>query len=352
MLLTTHPRDRRGRTIVAPTTVALRSTSATGCGSVRAPPSCPGCHDRCTALSSVPRRSVMADVEPNTVVAGVPARVVRRLDAGCGHPRRASRPLWTDGRGRHGLSGGSDHRWLIPRPAVADDQRSSASLLGCQSGGPPAHIGHDGNYVRPPDRQSIPRNVVVRSMRASWHSSRWPQDAATVRRRSPSTRRCRPNPLRRQPANDADAGRPVDTSSVVAPGPWVDATGNLAGLTSECGTSRWCGERVTSPVWRRTAYGPAGRATSGQPLGHGPGSAAIDNRRSVDRLRPEGPHDDVLGERRLRRRACSGRTTADRRSSGSATSRAPTIVSVDFTDDLRQTLVVGLARAAEGASVH
>jgi photosystem II stability/assembly factor-like uncharacterized protein len=133
-------------------------------------------------------------------------------------------------------------------------------------------------------------------------------------------------------------GEPVDTSSVVAPGPWVDATGNLAGLTSECGTISLVAGDLAGVAKNGLWNGATG--DQWQRLGTGAGSATIDNRATSIVHDPSKPQ--TFWE--------SGAYGAGvfRTDDGGSTFRrlgnveSADIVSVDFTDPARATLVVGL----------
>jgi hypothetical protein len=190
--------------------------------------------------------------------------------------------------------------------------------------------------VRPPDRPRKPRSVVARSigvivlltLAAGCGGGPTPITFDSTVPTDPSTTTTAP----------LTTGEPVDTSSVVAAGPWVDATGNLAGLSSECGTiSLVSGDLVgvaKNGLWT------GGTGAQWQQLGTGAGSATIDNRAVSIVHDPTNPQ--TFWE--------SGAYGAGvfRTDDGGSTFRrlgnveGADIVSVDFTDPARATLVVGL----------
>ena len=140
------------------------------------------------------------------------------------------------------------------------------------------------------------------------------------------------------PLTTLTPGEPVDTSSVVAPGPWADATGNLAGVSSECGTISLVSGDLAGVA--KNGLWTGGTGDQWQPLGTGAGSATIDNRAVSIVHDPSNPQ--TFWE--------SGAYGAGvfRTDDGGSTFRrlgnveGADIVSVDFTDPARATLVVGL----------
>ena len=136
------------------------------------------------------------------------------------------------------------------------------------------------------------------------------------------------------------------TSSTIAPKPWVSATGNLAGLASECGnlsfvTARPDGDGVIAGVALHGLYASTGGSNAWQPLGTAKGSAVITNRMSSVVYDPTNPA--VFWEAGLYNGGGVYRTN-----DGGATFsplgdiRHIDMVAVDLTDPARSTMLAGM----------
>ena len=149
MLLTTHPRDRRrpdhrcADHVRAPIDIGdgvwigARATVLPG---VRIG------HGAVVGASAL----VVADVEPNTVVAGVPARVVRRLDAPAVVTPPSQRAALAPTPRTATAVRRSDHRGLIPDRRFPHDLRSAPALARLPVERAPLTIGHHGTTRAPP----------------------------------------------------------------------------------------------------------------------------------------------------------------------------------------------------------
>lgn len=129
------------------------------------------------------------------------------------------------------------------------------------------------------------------------------------------------------------------------PSAWVNATGNLAGIESECGnltivSATPGSETVIAGVAKLGLFASTDRGTHWSPLGVGPGSATITNRPSAIVYDPEDAA--LFWESGIYNGGGVYKTTDD----GETFARLGDVahddlVSVDFTDPDRKTLLVG-----------
>ena len=134
--------------------------------------------------------------------------------------------------------------------------------------------------------------------------------------------------------------------SAAPAGHWINATGNLAGVASGCeGIGRInaqpCSSRVIAGLEGHGLWATDDSGKTWRALGSGAGSAAITNTAHGHRFRSHAPRC-LLGDRDPRHaRASTRRATGDRRSSSSERCTTTQLVSVDFSDPDRKTLVTG-----------
>jgi photosystem II stability/assembly factor-like uncharacterized protein len=139
----------------------------------------------------------------------------------------------------------------------------------------------------------------------------------------------------------ADGGRVPVTPT----GSWTSASGNLAGLGSECGnmsnlSSKPDEDMLIAGIAQRGLWASKNGGTSWTQLGQGAGSATITNRTSSILYDPA--HPQTFWESGIYNAGGVYKTTDD----GTTLSRLGTVthndsVSVDFTDPQRQTLLAG-----------
>ena len=139
----------------------------------------------------------------------------------------------------------------------------------------------------------------------------------------------------------------VPPPSTVAPKPWVPATGNLAGMPSECGnlsfvSARPDGDGVVAGVALHGLFASTGGATTTwQPLGGGKGSSVITNRMSSVLYDPANP--GVFWESGIYNGGGVYRT-GDGGASFTALGdvRHIDMIAVDLTDPARSTMLAGM----------
>jgi len=142
-------------------------------------------------------------------------------------------------------------------------------------------------------------------------------------------------------ASCGDGGKTPATPS----GSWVNATGNLAGLGSECGNMSFLSSKpdedlLIAGIAQQGLWGSRNGGTSWSRLGTGAGSATIVNRTSDIVYDPA--HPDTFWESGIYNSNGVYKTTDDGTTLaalGSVTHNDT--VSVDFTDPQRQTLLAG-----------
>lgn len=136
-------------------------------------------------------------------------------------------------------------------------------------------------------------------------------------------------------------------SSTVAPGPaWVNATGNLAGMASDCGTvgevgAQPCTKLVVAGVAQKGMWATDDAGKSWRALGTGAGSAAITNRTKGIVFDPGQPQvfwqTGIFGSGGTLYKTSNGGSTFSQLGMMAFTQ----LVSVDFTDPERKTLLTG-----------
>lgn len=149
------------------------------------------------------------------------------------------------------------------------------------------------------------------------------------------------------PPSDATGASAPDSSTTTpaANGQWVDITGTLAGLDSECGTttlltSRTDRDGLIAGVARQGLFGDEGSNDQWAPLGKGGGSASITNRPSSVVFDPADPR------RFWESGIYNGGGVYETRDGGETFQALGNVehsdlVSVDFSDPNRQTLLSG-----------
>lgn len=147
----------------------------------------------------------------------------------------------------------------------------------------------------------------------------------------------------------SDSGRgPEECEATPAPAPaatWVNATGNLAGMSSECGnltlvSATPCSTRVIAGVAKKGLWATTDSGKTWEPLGTGAGSATITNRPSSIVYDPA--HPGVFWESGIYNDGGVYRTNDDGATFeqlGSITH--DDLVSIDFGDSARKTLLAG-----------
>ena len=147
------------------------------------------------------------------------------------------------------------------------------------------------------------------------------------------------------PTGEPTGGGGFDSSIPTPSATWVNVTGNLANLPSECGNLTLLSavpksHLVIAGVALKGLYGSTDGGQTWDKLGTGPGSAVITNRPSAIVYDPE--HEDVFWESGIYNGGGVYKTT----DGGKTFQQLGTIghndlVSVDFTDPDRKTLLAG-----------
>jgi photosystem II stability/assembly factor-like uncharacterized protein len=162
--------------------------------------------------------------------------------------------------------------------------------------------------------------------------------------------------------SDGSTGAATDGSTTVPlpNGQWVDITGNLVGVSSECGTTTLVTSRndrdgLIAGIARQGLFGDENSSEQWTPLGQDPGSATITNRPSSIVFDPADP-------RRFWESGVYNDGGVFETRDGGATFTAlgnvehSDLVSVDFSDPKRQTLLSGtheqpvVYRSSDGGS--